>query len=1202
MNVTSRGNAARIGLLITLSVWHLASFSASTDLTDTPLPVVSSVAPNIMMMLDTSGSMSNIVPDTPYDPSVTYLAFCPDVLPGGAATVAALNANNTFDLAVQTDGTARLRVFGTGSSKHDSTFGTGAGQVCFDPVLRYNARLNADSTTTTNCGSSAQCYYPGSGYLDAVYTGNFLNWYFCTGAAPNCNAGANFDANAKRKPGASTRLEIARSASKNIVDSLDKVRVGLARYNSASSGAGGELVVQVGDNTSTQKTTLKTAIDAFSPSGTTPLAETLSGIGSYFAKVPSGTTAVNLTLHPDKSGMTPTYLNQSTAAASAIFDGDGASLRNGVAGTPTITAPIQYSCQKSFAVLMTDGRPQGDQSVSGVGAVANSSLCDYLGIIGSCPTSGSSQYGRKGAANGTGADAAYHVNGSNKQLHIGDAHDYESQGSDYLDDVAAALYEIDLRPDLTKLSGMKNNVLTYAIGFADEQAISDPLLKEAAAAGGGLFLTAGTSSQLVTAFQQATDDILAKDGSAAAVAVANAHVTNSDNAAYATSYNSGIWTGDLIAYQINTGTGEPDITAPIWDTGCDFPTAYVDPTDTTKGVLGCSAQVLLDLKTSATRKIFTSNDSACLYNCGIPFQPTTASGTSGTDKLSAAQQTLLNTPPLTDGAAVVDYLRGDKSAETVGTYRARAHLLGDTVNSEPLVVREPDRNYLDAGYSTFKSGNDTRTRLILQAANDGMLHAFNSVTGIEEWAYIPNMLISNAKDPLNSSTSLLNTRSRKSNFNHYFLLDGTPVAGDVDFNNAGSTGNAITDWGSIAVGGLGKGGRGYYALNVTSTTAATEAAAAAKALWEFPRSITDTTLRARAVLNLGYSFGKPIVVKTAAAGWVVLLTSGYNNGTNSGDSGGDGLGHLYVVNAKTGDLIADLTTAGCHATPAANPCGLSSINAYVENKDSNNTVEIVYGGDLYGNLYRFDLRAATVGAWSVSKLAKLRSGATAADPVQPITTVPELAKVTVSGTDRYFVYVGTGMYLGKTDLPCPPEPATCTWTPGSQSTQVQTMYALVDPRDGTTLPDPLLGSLVAQTYTTAGTIRTFSANAVSYPTKKGWYTNFTGGERIVTDSALASGVLVFTSNIPSTTPCIPGGSSYLYALDYQTGGQVANAAFGGKFQGSALASRPVLIQLPNGSVKAIVRLSDTTTVITDVPTTGTATAGRRVSWRELIDK
>ena len=164
------------------------------------------------------------------------------------------------------------------------------------------------------------------------------------------------------------------------------------------------------------------------------------------------------------------------------------------------------------------------------------------------------------------------------------------------------------------------------------------------------------------------------------------------------------------------------------------------------------------------------------------------------------------------------------------------------------------------------------------------------------------------------------------------------------------------------------------------------------------------------------------------------------------------------------------------------------------------------------------------------------------------------------------------------------------------------MYGLVDPRDGTTLPDPLLGNLVPQTYTESGNIRTYTANAVNFSTKKGWYTNFTAGERLVTDPAVASGMLVFTSNIPSTTACIPGGSSWLSVLDYQTGGQIEGSSFGGTFLANAMASRPVLIQLPDGSMRAIIRLTNTTTQSKTLPTTGTAAAGRRVSWREVLDK
>ena len=57
----------------------------------------------------------------------------------------------------------------------------------------------------------------------------------------------------------------------------------------------------------------------------------------------------------------------------------------------------------------------------------------------------------------------------------------------------------------------------------------------------------------------------------------------------------------------------------------------------------------------------------------------------------------------------------------------------------------------------------------------------------------------------------------------------------------------------MLVGGLRGGGAGYYALDVTSPAAASEADVAAKVLWEFPNASTPAAVRN----NLGLSFGKP---------------------------------------------------------------------------------------------------------------------------------------------------------------------------------------------------------------------------------------------------------------------------------------------------------------------------------------------------------
>lgn len=803
----------------------------------------------------------------------------------------------------------------------------------------------------------------------------------------------------------------------------------------------------------------------------------------------------------------------------------------------TKASPIAYACQQNFLMLVTDGLPTGKTNGALYSAAERTNTCDWSTVTNSCTT---------GAFGVAAADAINAVTALRTTPNAISSTNKDGSGS------VTGNYDVQ----------------TYVVALAStlgDNAGNMSVMNAMAYAGGGLpaALLATDTLSFQNAMTKITDDVTAKIGSSAAVSVANAHVTSTDNASYTTKYNSGTWTGYLDAYSMDLATGLPTTTS-LWAAG--------------------PARDQLDLRTSASRMIATSTDVAGATG-GIQFQPTTA--TTAT-KLSAAQQTLLNTPSGADGAAVLAYLRGDRSGETAGVYRVRAHLLGDTVNAEPVVVVAPGANYADAGYkglaSTFKEVNANRTRMIYQGANDGMLHAFNAATGAEAWAYIPNLVISS-----------LNNLSRKTGFIHKYTVDGTPISGDVDFKNTkGATGSG-TDWRTILVGGLGKGGRGYYALDVTNPDAANEAAVAGKVLWEFPDSITNTAQRNAAKLNAGYSFGKPIIVKTRAEGWVVLVTAGYNNGINTGDSGGDGLGHLFVVNPRTGDLIKDISTAGCNVAPASTPCGLAQISAYVDNTNVDNTTDFVYGGDLMGNVWRFDLSAASSASWSASRFAVLKdtSGAT-----QPITTTPLLANITVGGTATRFVYVGTGQYLGDSDVPASP-------SPNSHATQTQTMYGLVDDT-ASTLPDPLRGSLQAQTLTTAGTTRTITSNTVDFVTKKGWYVDLPDtGERVNTDPALALGVLGFTTNIPSTTTCVPGGSSWEYFLNYKTGSLATGALVAGTSLatplGNALASRIALIQLPSGKVISLVRMSDATTITTQVPAPSSGSTTSRILWREILN-
>ena len=721
----------------------------------------------------------------------------------------------------------------------------------------------------------------------------------------------------------------------------------------------------------------------------------------------------------------------------------------------------------------------------------------------------------------------------------------------------ASQYAIDAVANLrtAAFQGNPYDIQTYVIGLGDtvQNASAVATLNAMAAAGGttSAFL-AQNEAQLLANIDGVAQDIISRDGAAASVAVSNPNIIAGDNASYTSTYNSGSWTGDLQSYPVNLTTGVIDTSNPNWASG---------------------SQAQLDNTIPSGRAIATYSGSS-----GIQFRASTATTVT---RLTPAQDAIFNSPTSppgpNDAAAVIDYLRGDRSNE--GTlYRSRAHVLGDLVDAEPLLVRAPSEHYADACYSfatagcsqPFKSVQSARTRVIFQGSNDGMLHAFSAATGAELWAYVPQLVWSS-----------MNLLTRKANFSHVYRVDGTPITGDLDFTaTPGGTGS-VPNWHTMLIGGLGKGGRGYFALDVTDPVATDEADAASKVMWEFPNASTSPSV----VNNLGYSFGRPILTKVAGLGWVVMVTSGYNNGSTTG---GDGQGHLYVLNPRTGELIRDLATGV--GTPSR-PSGLAKVAAYAGNALVNNTAQYVYGGDLLGNVWRFDFTASDPSAWNVARLASLVD---AAGHAQPITTEPQLSEVAKDGSSHRFVYVGTGQYLGDNDV---------------TTSDTQTMYGLIDDLTATPLITPLRTNLQQQTITNVGgstTQRQVSNNAIDYTSKRGWFIDFSlsSGERISTDPQLANGAIVLSTNIPSPDVCLPGGSSWFYTIDYATGGILANTTqplYSGVFLGNALASRPSLFQLPNGTLMASIHGSGGETPTEVVPVPPTFTGGRRVSWQEVIN-
>jgi len=586
------------------------------------------------------------------------------------------------------------------------------------------------------------------------------------------------------------------------------------------------------------------------------------------------------------------------------------------------------------------------------------------------------------------------------------------------------------------------------------------------------------------------------------------------------------------------------------------------------------------------RRIVTINDSS---GAAVAFRWA---------NLSAAQKASLATDPTTQ-QKMVAYLRGGSTFGSspvvtiegtgIGQFRKRFGILGDVSDAQAAIVGPPLRPYVDAtdpGYKAYATAQASRSTQIVAAANDGMVHVFDAGPdrplatggGTELFAFIPKALFrgtaGNAatEDP----TSLLGLTYQDGGvpiYHHHFYVNATPKIADVDF------GNGSGDWHTIAVGGLGKGGGSFYALDLSSAAAPDEATAAAKVLWEWTNA------------DVKYSYTRPVIVKvrdsTYPTGrWVVIVASGYNNTS--------GHGKIFFIDAHTGATINTIDTG---AGSGANPAGLAYLHAFVQD-ESNQVAEQIYGGDLLGNVWRVDVSVAdsyktttTCGAASACVLfAKLTDGSGTA---QPVTTAPQIEVDVNNGIDRY-VFVGTGRLLHVDDFTNP--------TP----TQQQTMYAI---RDGT-VAAPLPSGLPIQPRVTLSPVNADKVSAIAGGAPNGWYEDLPNtaptAERIVVDPEADVNIVVYIGTQAQNDPCVISLPASLYARDFTTGRSLLDDGTGNGAVGSVAEAEGLVGGMIFGTLDAngnpILRFGGTTETIKFVtwnllnPVTG---PGNRLSWRLL---
>jgi type IV pilus assembly protein PilY1 len=496
--------------------------------------------------------------------------------------------------------------------------------------------------------------------------------------------------------------------------------------------------------------------------------------------------------------------------------------------------------------------------------------------------------------------------------------------------------------------------------------------------------------------------------------------------------------------------------------------------------------------------------------------------------------------------------------------------LGDIFHSNAVIVGAPSSFYYDAGFSgagEFYETKKNRTKVVIAGANDGMLHAFHADTGVEQWAFIPN-------EVLTTLQSMKNT--------HTYYVDSTPKVADVWFYSAADdTTKDKTEWHTVLICGLRKGGKTYFALDITDTLNPTY-------LWQFPKSTDATTLD-----KVGQSWSEPAIgkVKIEEGGelverWVAFIGGGMDTSENKSADANTGRS-LFVIDIKTGDILWEFSYDAADSLKKKMDHSMAAPPTAVDT-NFDGFVDRVYVGDLGGQMWSFDFsfNEATKKSNSLwAGKAKLLFTAPGTNPEKHMIYYPPAVAF-----DQYripWVYFGTGNREDPRDWNAPEE----------------RFYAVRD--DGNGNYPRTEGDLKDVTG-----LNTFTQDT----TKRGWYIKLEKGtkslEKVLAKPAVFNRLLYFTTflNVDSADLCEVSGVSRNYVVEYHSGGGALlvddmtdlSGTPGARFKevGSGAPSAPVMSVNLKGKASTII--GTTKGQIYSQTSFSPSTNKEPIYWREVI--
>ena len=474
----------------------------------------------------------------------------------------------------------------------------------------------------------------GGGYV--LYSGNYLNW-------------------ARSTPGVtSTRIEVVKQVTADVVTSTNNINIGLMRFDSSSPYNGGPVRYPVTDVLDARGDFLP-RVDALSASGATPLSETLYENYLYWSggRVDYG----NLSNPRNSTGVTVTG-----------------------SGNNIYKSPIEYTCQKNFNIYLSDGEATAD----GDADTKIEALPNFMAITGGCV-------------------------------------------DNCLDELAMYMHEYDVYDDLED----KQTVSTYTVGFADDF----PLLESTATLSGAKYYVADDAIELAEVFNRIIAEILSINTtfSSPAVSVNAFNRTTHRNDLFFTLFKPAVgphWNGNFKRFKLEfDSNGAPIIVDANGDLAINSVTGFFDQnaysywTDLTGDPDGGEVVLGGAVSNIDSRTVYTYTGASAALNVNLSsathrFHESNTAVTK--DLLNIATQDDAYREKLMQWARGVDVYDDDSD----GDFTDPRQFMGDPLHAEPALVQYagPDSDPDITGYV---------------ATNDGVLHAIDTRDGTEIFSFIP---------------------------------------------------------------------------------------------------------------------------------------------------------------------------------------------------------------------------------------------------------------------------------------------------------------------------------------------------------------------------------------------------------------------------------------------------------------------------------